>query len=269
VSRLYSAFAAVLCSLSLFSVPIQGAPLAEIRERGTLRVCAHPDALPFSSQDRTQPGFQLEIAEAIAKHLGVKLHVDWIIFTYHARRANCDAIMGSIVPRGQEGKTRRRLRLTKPYVGSGYVLVVPPSAANARRVEDLHGTIGVQHASWPHYLLDTQGIRTLSYGNQMEIIEAIAKGEVVAGLVAQAYAGWYLKQHPDGAVTIAKSYETDPELQWNVAVGLQNADDALVNAVNQALERLLANQTIQGIFAKYGVTYTPPFTQRRTSSHDR
>ena len=51
----------------------QAASLANVRERGTFNICAHPDALPYSSQDRTTPGFQLEIAEAIAKQLGVGL----------------------------------------------------------------------------------------------------------------------------------------------------------------------------------------------------
>ena len=46
------------------------ASLAGVRERGTFNVCAHPDALPYSSQDRSTPGFQLEIAAAIAKQLG-------------------------------------------------------------------------------------------------------------------------------------------------------------------------------------------------------
>ena len=31
----------------------QAASLASVRERGTFNICAHPDALPYSSQDRT------------------------------------------------------------------------------------------------------------------------------------------------------------------------------------------------------------------------
>jgi ABC-type amino acid transport substrate-binding protein len=43
-----------------------------------------------------------------------------------------------------------------------------------------------------------------------------------------------------------------------VAVGLRGADDALVEAVNRALDRLLADGVIQVIFAKYGIAYIPP-----------
>lgn len=249
----------VVCGVLLLASGVQGASLAAIRERGILHVCAHPDALPFSSQDQTQPGFQLEIAGAIAKVLGVRLQVDWIVFTRHARRTDCDAIMGSIVQRGDDKGKRRGPLLTKPYAGSGYVLVVPRATSDVRRVEDVKGSkIAVEHTSWPHYLLDTRGIPTASYGSSTEIIEAVARGEVSAGLASDPYVGWYLKEHPEGAVKIADGYVGDPELQWDVAVGLRNADEALLDSVNRAIDRLLADRTIQGILAKYGVTHVPP-----------
>src|SRR5215510_3573782 len=78
----------------------RAASLAAIRESGWLHVCAHPDALPFSSQDPSSPGLQLEIGGAVARALGVRMQVDWIVFTRHARRVECDALMGSIVPLG-------------------------------------------------------------------------------------------------------------------------------------------------------------------------
>ncbi len=137
--------------------------------------------------------------------------------------------------------------------------MVPRTAAEVRRLEDLKGSrIAVEHSSWPHYLLDTRGIRTAPYGGPIEIIEAVAKGEVSAGLVSAPYVGWYLKQHAEGAVKIADGYVADPELQWDVAVGLRNADEALLDSVNHTIDRLLADRTIQGILTKYGVTYISP-----------
>jgi polar amino acid transport system substrate-binding protein len=244
----------------LLASPVEGASLAAIREKGRLQVCAHPDALPFSSQDHTQPGIQLEIAAAIATLLGVQLHVDWIVLTRHARRVDCDAIIGSIVRIGPGEKPEPRgPKQTKPYAGSGYLLIVPQARSDVHRPEDLKGAkVGVEHTSWPHYLLNNRGIATSSYLTQTEIIEAVAQGEVAAGMVTDPYVGWYLKGHPGSAVKVADGYVRDRELQWNVAVGLRNADDALVSTVNEALDRLLAAGTVQGIFARYGVTYTPP-----------
>jgi len=232
------------------------APLESVRERGTFGICAHPDALPYSSQDRTTPGFQVEIAEAIAKQLGVRLHVDWIVFTRHARRTDCDATIGSIV-KADDGGPRRGPRLTKPYVASGYVLVVPAKAASVERLEDVKGKIAVEHASWPHYVLDQRKIPVSTYGSPFDVLDAVTKGQAAAGLVSDAYAGWYLKLQP-GTIKISETYVPERDFRWNVAVALRNADTPLVDAVNRALDTLIADQTIPKIFARYGIAYRPP-----------
>jgi ABC-type amino acid transport substrate-binding protein len=256
-SRAGAAVLLVLLLAGPVGSPAEAASLAAVRERGRFHVCAHPDALPFSSQDRIQPGLQLEIGDAIARHLGVAMHVDWIVFTRHARQQDCDALIGSIVPGGEAGRSRRPLKLSKPYAGGGYLLVVPPGTTAVKGIESLSGKVGVENTSWPHYLLSKQGVPTSSFVSQVEIIEAVAAGQLAGGLVTGPYLGWYLKQHP-GAVRPVESYAPPADLLWNVAVGLRGADDALVEAVNRALDRLLADGVIQGIFAKYGVAYIPP-----------
>src|SRR5919109_3536082 len=232
------------------------ASLSAVLERRTFNVCAHPNALPYSSEDRSTPGFQLEIADAIAKQLGVGMRVEWIVFTRHARRLDCDASIGAIV-KADDGGPRRGPRLTKPYVSSGYVLVLPAASPSVARLEDVKGKIAVEHTSWPHYVLDTRKVPLASYGSSFDVLDALAKGEEVAGLVSDTYVGWYLKLHP-GSVKISEAYVPERDFRWNVAVGLRNADPPLVDAVNRALDALIADQTIPKIFARYGIAYRPP-----------
>lgn len=259
----FSAAACVaLIAACLLPLEVGAASLVDVKSRGWLKVCAHPDALPFSSQDVSQPGFQLEIAGAIAKILGVRVIPEWIIFTRHARRAECDAVIGAVVPLATDAKAPpRSVFITRPYAGSGYVLLVPQADTAVHGVEDVKaGKIGVEYTSWPHYLLQTRGIPITAYRSQTDIIEAVAKGEVAAGMVTDPYVGWFLKAHPQpSTVKVADGYVREPELQWNVAVRLVNADPPLGDAVNQALDRLLAEGTIQDILAKYGLPYVPPF----------
>jgi polar amino acid transport system substrate-binding protein len=66
-----------------------------------------------------------------------------------------------------------------------------------------------------------------------------------------------MKLYP-GTVKLAEGYVPEREFQWNVAVGLRNTDGALVDAVNQALEALIADGTVAGIFGHYGIPYHPP-----------
>jgi len=236
------------------------ASLADVRERGTFAVCAHPDAMPYSSQERALPGFQIELGEAIAKQLGVRFRTEWIVFTRHARRTDCDATIGSII-KDEEPGPRRGPRLTRPYMSSGYVLVIPAKAQPVAHLEDIKGgKIGVEHTSWPHFLLDSRKIPFASFGSSTDILDAVAKGEVAAGLVSDAYVGWYIKHNPE-TVKISEPYVPEKDLRWNVAVGLRNADTAMVDAVNQALDALIADKTIPTILARYGITYRPPIVK--------
>jgi polar amino acid transport system substrate-binding protein len=258
--RLATALLLLASGITAAAFPVRAAPLAAVRERGALNVCAHPDALPYSSQDRALPGFQLELAEAVAQRLGLRLHVDWIVFTRHARRVDCDATMGSIVKLDDDANPGRGPRLTKPYLGTGYVLVVP-AGSSVHRLEDVKtGKIGVEHTSWPHYVLDTRKIAVASYGSALDMLDALTKREVPAGLVPEAYAGWYIKLNP-GTVKIADGYTPERDFQWNVAVALRNADNALVDAVNQVLDGLVADGTVASIFGRYGIPYHPPVTR--------
>ncbi len=259
--NLLPVFLGAALALAGFPPPAGAATLAAVQERGWIRVCAHPDALPFSSQETAQPGIQLEIGDAIAKILRIRVVHEWIVYTRHARRADCDAVIGGVIPlQGETKPPPRTVLLSKPYAGGGYVLAVPSANTSVRRAEDVKsGKVGVEYTSWPHYMLQTRGVATSAFGSQTDIIEAIAKGEIPAGMVTEPYLGWYLKGHPGGAVKVADGYVREPELQWNVAVRLVGSDEGMRNAVNQALDRLLADGTIPAIFAKYGVPYVPPF----------
>jgi polar amino acid transport system substrate-binding protein len=261
MSRRCALLVAVLLGFSWTApAPVDAASLAAVRERGALNVCAHPDALPYSSQDRTLPGFQLELADAIAKRMGLKLHVDWIVFTRHARRLDCDATMGSIVKLDADnGAPARGPRLTRPYTATGYVLVVP-ARSSTQRLEDVKGKIGVEHTSWPHYVLDTRKIPLASYGGPFDLLDAVSSGEVPAGIVSAAYAGWYVKLNP-GTVKLANGFVPEPDFQWNVAIALRNADGPLVDAVNQALDAVIADGTAAAVFARYGFPYRPPIAR--------
>ncbi|MBI3988419.1 MAG: transporter substrate-binding domain-containing protein [candidate division NC10 bacterium] len=251
----------LLISLLAPALPSLGATLEQVKERGILSICANRAALPFSSDDLTQPGFQLEVAQAIAKIIGVGLRVEWISFRREARYVNCDAFPGSVVTEEAE---QGPVKLTKPYYSSGYLLLLPRGAEGVKTFADLDGRkIGVEHESWAHYILNTRGLKTAVYADNIEIIEAVEKGEVEAGAVVAAYVGWYLKQHPDSPLKIADGYIPEPDLRWNVAVGLRYADPALKDAVDQALDQLQREGTIQSILAKYGIPYYPPFTPTR------
>lgn len=251
---------ALVAYLALPPAGGEGGTLAQVRANREFHICANPEALPYSSNDPGLPGFQVEVGEALARVLGVRLRVSWVDNRRQARTAGCDAFMDEIVVDGHEAQGP--VRPTRPYYRSGIALLVPDGREEVSRFEDLTGgPVAVASGSWSHRYVDKRGLKVTVFRFQEEIIEAVRRGEAVAGAVVAPYVGWYLKVHPQAGVHVPKGYTPDPEVTWDVAIGLRNADGPLVQAVNQALEELIANQTVPGIFARYGVTYTPPVSR--------
>jgi ABC-type amino acid transport substrate-binding protein len=63
-------------------------------------------------------------------------------------------------------------------------------------------------------------------------------------------------------VRLVHAYEQEADLSWDVAVGMRGSDNLLRDSVDAALDRLLADGTIQGIYARYGIEHRPPTAGR-------
>ena len=138
-----------------------------MRKSGSLHLCANPAEPPYSiwSDRNDLPGFQIELAEAVAHAMGLGLVVDWERNPGNA--AKCDASMDVVVgaklfqPEGITGpllSTLIPLRLTKPYAGSGVFLAVTAGSA-ARRFEDFQAQkIGVVAGTVAYQYLASAGL---------------------------------------------------------------------------------------------------------------
>ncbi len=247
---------ALLVGLAAPTVPAR--PLAGVRERGVLSLCAHANALPFSSKKGTPSGFQVELAEALAHQLGVGLTIEWVITGFQFRTVDCDIILDTIaVP---EAQAERRLLLSRPYQRSGVALALRPGTPGIGGFADLdgHHRVAVQSGSLAAMYLGRRGVRVSSFGFEDEMLEALVRGEVDAAAVSPATVGYFNLTHPTGAVRLVRAYESEPELAWTLAVGMRRADAALAEAIDRALEQLLTDGTVARIYARYGVEHRRP-----------
>jgi polar amino acid transport system substrate-binding protein len=258
VSRLWWATAlAGILAAGVAGSTATARPLSAIRDRGLLSLCAHANSLPFASKTQEPPGFQIELAQALARELGVTLQVEWVVSGIQFRIADCDIVLDTIaVP---EAQAERRLELSKPYQRSGVGLAVRPDAGSIAKFEDLVGRrVAVQPRSLAGMLLGQRGVRLASFGYEEEMIEAVLKGEVDAAAVSPATAGYFNLRHPESPVRFVHAYDSEPELRWNLSVGLRRADPPFREAIDRAIDRLVSDGTVQKIYAHYGVEYRPP-----------
>jgi len=237
--------------------PAQARSLDTIRSIGALGLCAHPNSLPFANKAGDPPGFQLELGQALARELGVSLRLDWIITQYQMRSAGCDIVLDAIADREAQGETN--LRISKPYYRTGVVLAVPmTSKLTSFRSLDEHTKVGVQVGSVAAMTISQRHVPTSTFGFEVDSLEALANREIDAAAVTPTVAAYFNLMHPDKAIRILDPDETEADLNWNVAVGMVRPDDSFRDAIDQALERLRADGTIDRIYQHYGVTLRAP-----------
>jgi len=251
------AWVAVVAAASLFAGVAHGRTLAEVKARGTIELCANPNALPYASENPALPGFQIELARALAQGLGVQLRVDWIFPTYRAKLVNCDLLMDAFSdPKVHEGK----LKLSRAYQRTGVALALPPGSPMVASFSDLRPDqkTGVMINSLASMVLGQKGLRTAPYAFEGDMLDDLVAGRLGACAISPATIGYYNFTHPDKPLGMVYAYEQEPELGWTVSVGMRTADDALVGAINEVLNRMLSDGTVTQIYAKYGVEHRLP-----------
>jgi ABC-type amino acid transport substrate-binding protein len=90
------------------------------------------------------------------------------------------------------------------------------------------------------------------------MVEAVARGEVEAAAVSPATVGYFNLRHPEAPLRFVHAYDAEPELRWNLAVGLRRADPPFREAIDRALDRLMADGTVGKIYSRYGIEHRPP-----------
>lgn len=232
-------------------------PLSTIRSLGTIGLCAHPNSLPFASKAGDPPGFQVEFGQALARELGVALQLDWIITQYQMRSAGCDIVLDVIADREAQGETR--LALSKPYYRTGVALAVPrASELTSFKNLDTRTKVGVQVGSYAAMIIGQRHVPTSTFGFETDSLDALANREIDAAAVTPTMAGYYNMTHPEKAFRVLPPDDGEPDLSWNVAVGMLRPDQELRDAIDGAVEKFRGDGTIAKIYARYGVTLQPP-----------
>ncbi|HEU0215722.1 MAG TPA: transporter substrate-binding domain-containing protein [Stellaceae bacterium] len=231
--------------------------LDAIRARGVLRLCAHPNSLPFASKTGDPPGFQVELGRALASELSVTLETEWIVVPSQIFRADCDIVLDTIAD--PEAQADAGLQLSSPYYRAGVALAVP-RGSGITSFADLNGRtkVGVQVGSLAAMMLDQRQVPTSPFGFEDDMLAALAANEVDAAAVTPLAAGYYNLMHPSQAFTIVPPDESLRDLVWNEAIGMRQPDDALRGAIDAALARLRADGIIDKIYARYGIALVPP-----------
>lgn len=258
----------ILCLFISLSITNANAnTLGRIKETGITTVCADPANLPLSDSKLNPPGYDIEIANEIAKSLNAKLQYNWFATAVTARvlrqlnEEKCDFIVGMPNDKRLEGGGPKP-DLSKPYTTTGFVLVVAKNR-NATNLNDIKDNrIGVEMHSVPDFVLHRLGYDRSLYASQSEIFKAVADGEVVGGMMWAPMAGWLAKQQPSANVKILG--ENQPEFKFPLAVAVRKNDPEFLDLINKAIDKLITSGKRNEILDKYSF---PSFYSKQSTNN--
>jgi mxaJ protein len=236
-----------------------GAPARE------LRVCAHPDNLPFSNA--AGRGFENRIAEVVARDLGATVAYTWIfpprgLVRKTLGEGRCDVLAG--VPSGLD-----RVEATRPYYRSTYVFVSrsePPLASFddpriARVVigvelpgDDLAITPAAHALMSRGAVSNVRGFPVVGEGPVAgRLVSSIASGELDAAVAWGPSAAYFAAIASSPLhVEIAHAPTGEPmPFEYAIAMATRRGDRALRDEIDAALER--RRQEIDAILDEYHV----------------
>ncbi|MEZ5661164.1 MAG: transporter substrate-binding domain-containing protein [Burkholderiaceae bacterium] len=260
---------AMLAACVAGALTLVGAPAAQAE---TLRVCADPDNMPFSSESGERRGIYIEVAEKVAARLSMDVEYVWWL-TYYSRRAlrntllknDCDAVFA--LPAGK-GWGMRGLKRSNEFLHYSYALIAP-KGLHVSQLADLKGKrIGVQFQTNPHVLLSSlEGYDMHTSRTAEEVLAALHEGAIDVAFLWGPVAGYELARQAGGerwqVVPLAGA-----EVEGSVGVAVRSDNLPLLEKINAALAELAPEiATIarsygmpQGEavhFAEFGLPYGP------------
>jgi polar amino acid transport system substrate-binding protein len=229
----------------------QGGTLAKIKQRGELTWGADiQGGEPFVYEDPANPknllGFEVDIARAIARRLGVKerfVQYTWSNLVPSLERGDFDIVMN-----GLEHTTERaeRILLSQPYFVYAETLAVRADSPY-RSLEDLEGKrVGTLNQTYAHDLLRARPLEAVLYeGNEEPYID-LEQGRIDAVLLDNIIAERY------GCTPNRPRIKCLPDdiARGTYVIGIRKNDPELKAAIDDALLAMRKDGELEQILRK-------------------
>lgn len=245
----------ILCSLlavlTLFSLTACGKKAAYANE-GYLTMSTNAEFPPYEYHDGGQiVGIDAEVAAAIAKKLGLELKIE-------------DMEFDSVIPAVQTGKAdigmagltvtedRQAIVDFSTSYATGVQVIIVPEGSPITTADDLFDNVGTYHVgvqlstTGDIYCSDDLGEENVErYPKGADAVMALTSNKIDCVVIDNEPAKAFVAANP-GLKILDTEYVTE-----DYAIATNKSNTPLTEAVNKALEELIADGTVQTIIDKY------------------
>jgi ABC-type amino acid transport substrate-binding protein len=235
-------------------------------DRRDLVVCLADANPPFSAADTRDGGINAEIARGIGRQLGREVRLSWVTIANRGGlgkalrqslgAATCDIFPGIPVSGGSnEDLVELRLQASEPYLTTGYALL-KGSRSSVRNLDDARkaARVGVVTATPADLYLHQQHMNRVPYGNNGDLLAALANGTVDAGLM------WMpaLANARQGGLTLWPEAIREERLavsglETRFVIALRPGEPDLKSSVDAALTRMQGDGALTQILERHGM----------------
>jgi polar amino acid transport system substrate-binding protein len=206
--------------------------------------------LEFIDENKQKVGFDVDMIQAIAKAVGIKVELQEVpfdpIFT-KLDDGSLDIGLSSITITEERKAT---LDFTEPYLNAGQMLVVPV-ASSAAGIDDLKGKkIAVQTGTTGQFALDKlDGYVKEGYDDIANAFADLANGRVDAVLTDSPVAADYVTRAMGfkGKLKLIGSPLTDEYL----GIAVKKGNKELLDLLNKGLAAIVADGTLDSLKVKW------------------
>ena len=258
-------------------------------ESGVLKVAVYEDFAPYSFKDHDQPrGVDVDLAAALAKALGVRMELLWAPPGEKLDDDLRDSIWrGSALRNQQLADVMMRVPYDRDYslkrddqgeLANGHVVMFGPYqtecwqvAYDRRRMDAVPSVavfqehpIGVEVDSIPSFYLTSVfngmlSAKTHHYPSLQQAFVAMKGAEVDAVMGMRGEIDWQVHQANDKNLALAENaYPNMGRQRWEIGMAVHESNHQMAYAIEEALEALIHDGSVQKIYASYGLRYDIP-----------
>ena len=216
-------------------------------QSGKLIVATNAEFPPYEYHDGDKiVGIDMEIAEEVAKKLGLEVEVEDIAFDSVILEVTSGKADVGIAGISATEERKQSVDFSDTYTTSKQLIIVKDDSTIASGA-DLEGkTLGVQTGTTGDILVsDIKGATVERYAKGMDAVQALSQGKIDAVVIDSEVAKKFVEE-TSGLKVLDEAYAEE-----NYAIAVQKGNKELLDAVNKALSELKADGTIDSIIAKY------------------
>jgi polar amino acid transport system substrate-binding protein len=232
----------------LISSPSQAREWEAIKSSGTLVAATEGGFQPFNYFDGPKlTGFEVELAEAIAKKLGLKLEWRVVPFDGQIAALKQDRFDFAIASHGYTAERAKSVDFANPHYCTGGQIAAHQDGPLT--VAALNGkTVGVQLAtSYADAAKKVKGIKTIkTYKGDPEAFSALRAKKVDAWISDKFTVKATLDKNPDAGISAGELVFVE-----RVSMILRQNNKALADQLNRALAEVMKDGTYKVLSEKY------------------